>query len=266
MSTERNVSLHKRVMTFFQRFRIPEPQTFSNLSLLPQDVINTIQYGTTEVGPREITRLIHEDFPDIAVYLLMKELAQQPEIQQQFLEDLTDLALIHTDRKMLKPFLLQTAASIPANQKVIGTKLLQLNRVGPDLFTERFTTIATTLHNSEPATSPVFMGAGSMLGYSAFVDVYKTSSTPLYILLPKWLQDNKNQLAGYSITLDNTPGSRVTFLPKTFTRPNNVAFIDDTLRSGEQAQAMWNFWHQHEIPLDPTRFKVVVRVPKMSNV
>ncbi|MEO1162649.1 MAG: hypothetical protein AAFV98_02600 [Chloroflexota bacterium] len=248
-------------------------------SIYPESVRYALQYKGAEMGRAEIRSLLTSWYLE-AVYLVVKALVFDRDIQRQFLEDLTRLYYrVDWTVDELKALLEQYITRIPEDMTVTGTKLAQLSRSGNSQLLDEWRNLAENLLAEKPDALPCIIAHTPIYGYHHFIKAYRDSQqTRLYLLMPGWMLNPDETEMGYEITLSNPP--TVTLQVKkeclygTWTCDGvdcklkqhfckEAIFIDDTINSGKTVGKLQSFWlskYGLNMPLD--RVRVITNLRK----
>lgn len=227
-------------------------------SIYPESVRYALQYKEAEMGKAEMTALINA-WQFETVYLVVKAVAFDREIQRRFLEDLTRLYYRKDWRdEELKDLLREYIELIPDDVTVTGTKLAQLSRSGGATWQEEWHTLAEQLLEEKPNALPCLIAHTPIYAYHQFIEVYRhTHQEKLFLLMPNWMLDPDEDQMGYDITLTDPPTVQLQVkkdcLYGTWTCDGvdcklkqhfckEAVFIDDTINSGETAGKLQSFW------------------------
>ena len=231
--------------------------------ILPWDVRVAIRYGV-KLDPSHIESLLNSGFINESIYLTTKALGNDKEKQLTFLSELTDQ--IVQDPKNLraaKQVIDKAIKTIDKSYAVNGTKLAQVSRQGFDFWDKKFEELSSD--EVQIDSTPILIAYASLIGIRHFiVDPDGTARRTFMIMVPDYIQDNKEQICVYIITPTNPKGERVSYLPKNFQRPDNYLFIDDAVRTGKHKEDIWEFWNKDKgsnNTLDAARFRTLVHVP-----
>lgn len=246
-------------------FLYGNPQLPSSEPLMPSAIEYALLYKKGLLGYPEIAALIGGGFLDLSTYTLLKALDTKPQEQKDFLEQLVDLMIANPVPDRLLPRLqkqtLDTSLGIYMTG-IKGAKIAQVIRQGNRLWGDKFAQVAEEVKTS-PEVIPVYIAYAGTLGLRQCLKALKGSGRPVMVYIPDWLNESSNPFCGYNIELGNRTGSRVNFLPRNFSRPDNFWFIDDTRRNGLHTQIAWDFWDNYQgHPLSESRIRVVDYAPK----
>lgn len=233
--------------------------------LAPSDVRYALQYKDGQFDASNIESLINNNFPDQANYLLLKGLAGDPLKQGEYLQQYVKAELrggvaenevhklqldaVHSLREQHIPL-------IPA--KKLGKIFVQ----GDRLWSDRFQEIAQQVEDDPLHPTPVYLAYAGVMGLRQGIDIFNKDKREMMLLIPDWIASEEQELAGYSIVPDANNDQPVRFLPKSFLRPIQAIFIDDTVSTSAHANKAWDFWSRSEgQPLPADRLKVVYQTP-----
>lgn len=245
----------KNLKELFRGLR--RPRVSPTETVLPYSVRYALSYGEAQFGKGELTELVEagSSFIPTAIYLTIKALNEDPERQKTFLSEVTKQALDNpNDISTLKPLVLNTIANLAPEVEVLGTKLAQFSRQGFEVWDERFRNCASALLREEE--TPVLVAYSTLAGLIPFIDTFKGSGRPIYILTPKWTQDQTTPFCGYRINTDDV--DPVQLLRKDFQRPEKFVVIRDTARPfSDKIRAVWNFWNKEVRDVDESRIRLL---------
>ncbi|CAN5124625.1 hypothetical protein BH09PAT1_BH09PAT1_1850 [soil metagenome] len=255
-------------MTSFSRFRSlvgglrnngvkdQNPAPYSS-QLAPSDVRYAFEYRNGELDIHNVESLVNNNFPDLANYLIMKRMDNDPLAQRDYLERYVNVRMEDEGNATQGMHNLQLdAVSTIKGQDMKAVPAKKLAKVfvqGTDLWQKRFEDIATELKTDPRNPTPVYLAYAGILGLGEGIDTFKGGDKELMVLIPDWLENSATQNAGYTINLGPKADQRVKLFGKDFERPEEFAFIDDTLSTGEHLRKVWDFWDKgegHAIPTD----------------
>ena len=243
-------------------------------SFYPEDVRYALAHNEALLGKSEIRSLVGR-FPNEAVYLITKGLAQVPEQQRGYLEMLTHLYRqqdLHADD--LRQFLYEYAEKLPEDTSLGGAKLLQISRAGSDHWQQAFRELAERCYTDDPLALPCIVAYTPMIGYRHFVEAFSQKSLgKLQLLVPEWMLNPDDERMGYEITLGDTVsvhsqekheclyGSWVclhTDCPMKHRFCEDAFFIDDTISTGATSNKLRSFWHsEYGLQVPNARIRVI---------
>lgn len=252
-----------------QAFRSPVTQQFTE-PLMPSDIRYAFEYRGGQLGIDHVQSLVQNNFPDLANYLLLKAMNNDPETQHVFLEQYVRAATSPSeDREVLiKNLQLQACQAQRDKGEIVinGKKLAKVMVQGVNLWESRFQQIAQEVKDRNDESIPVYIAYAGLLGLRQGLETFRDTQREMMVLVPDWAREGKEEV-GYRIRMNNNEGAIVQDLPVNFTRPENFVFIDDTRSTDAHMKEVWRFWDENSgTPLPESRIKVVYTTPQNSSL
>lgn len=212
------------------------------LSILPYDVRYAIRYRRGILNKDDINSMTAEGFNAESVYLIGKAFSQEPIRQQWFLEQVVDFSLQEKSQTgQFRNFLQDCAEVLDSATEVRGHKLARISNTGGfDCWQVKFKDLADGL--AKDGVIPVLLAHSMLLGLSRFIEAYRDTSIPIFLIDPNKVEDTDN--VGYVINLDRVTGERVQLLSSGFGRPDRAVLIDDTKQYGRHIERVREFWRE----------------------
>lgn len=227
-------------MKFFERKLRPvekSPQKF-----LPSDVRYALKYRNGNLNKEEILSLF-ENFKNETIYLALKGLRHNPEVQKSLIENYISHILSGGNENELKLLIEKSLANME-EEFVPGDKLGQISRQGFDLWKEKFNKLATELSMDERR---VFLVAhATLMGLDKFVIHFNEKNKTLNILIPSWIEEELKQV-GYSIKFENNKFT-VNLLDREFEKDSRSVLVDETERTGKMFEKIKRYWTEDGSP------------------
>ena len=234
-----------------------DPKQSFYSTLYPESVRYALSHNSARLGKADLLALVH-NFTYEAVYLVVKAVAYDRDVQRQYIEDLTKLYSQRYQRDELRTFLRDQIDQLPDDTLVKGTKLAQISRYGSDYWQTAFHDLIEGCVAEDPEAIPRIVAHTPFLAYQHFVDIYKDHGSGQFsIIVPEWMIDKDNPYMGYRVTL--CPEVEVLIQEKSICLHGNwdcfgadctvetqlckrSYFIDDTINTGRTSDKVTNFW------------------------
>ena len=216
--------------------------------ILPSDVRYALQYKEGNLNKNDLEVLAMSNFENEAIYLSLKNLAGNPQVQKELLEKYVNQAINKTgdkvsDKKNLQQVIID-GLKINPNIEVSGVILAQISRQGFDFWQDKFKELATSL--SKDKRDVFLLAHSTFIGLNSFVEAFSKENKNLYIIVPTWIK-NKSENIGYNVKLANNKAD-VEYLTESSLK-NESILVDDTVNTGGTSSEIQEFWKKEGLTL-----------------